>query len=261
MAHAALLNLRGAEAHAQHSTQPDQQSQNKDGALGQNISPLHTHNMGIRMTPAMATDPLINTYARSSLGVPREMVSPAQGLTVGNALPSLVRSNSLSTLDISGFHPSSTTVGNALTLQSGLSPVARASFGIDTQPSLSAKALEASRLALLQQEARLKQLQLLQQMQALQDHDTRGLNAILGSHSHTLMPSAKIAPTRNGGQFGGEAGLPSAQHYSQASDIKACPPLSPRGGDFQLEEKTAGMISQAQSRRDRQQSSSVRFNL
>lgn len=223
MAHAALINLRGAEVQSQMNSQ-QHHVRYDDGNLLQAHSPPQQTGCDLSRGHTISNSPLVNTFTRSGAGASQRMFSPNQRLPGRNALPSLAHADSLTTLDISAFHPSSLSVGNPLTSQVGLSSMGHPFVNGNLQPSLSAKALEASRLALLQQEAQLKQLQLLQQMQNLSEHDTHSLNALLGSQlraqNHALMPSASIRPTRNDDHFGGEAHLPSTAHYSQATHSK-----------------------------------------
>lgn len=224
MAHAALINLRGAEVQSQLGSQ-QRHVRYDDGNLVQAQTPPQQTSSELIRGHTISNSPLVNTFGRSGAGASQRMLSPNQCLPGRDTLSSLAHADSLTTLDISAFHPSSLSVGNALTSQVGLSSMGHPHFvNGSMQPSLSAKALEASRLALLQQEAQLKQLQLLQQMQNLSEHDSHSFNALLGSQlraqNHALMPSASIRPTRNDDHFGGEAHLPSTAHYSLATHSK-----------------------------------------
>lgn len=243
MAHAALINLRGAEVQSQLNSQ-QHHIRYDDGNLLQAHSPPHQTSSELSRDHTLSNSPFVNTFGHPGAGASQRMLSPNQRLPGRNTLSSLAHADSLTSLDISAFHPSSLSVGNVLTSQAGLSSIGHPHFvNGNMQPSLSAKALEASRLALLQQEAQLKQLQLLHQMQNLSEHDTHSLNALLGSQlraqNHALMPSASIRPTRNDDHFGGEAHLPSTAHYSQATHSKTRSRdkvhFSSKGGALQLE--------------------------
>lgn len=244
MAHAALINLRGAEAQSHLSSQQHHVHYDDGHVLQSHSPPSQQTTSDLPSGHAISNSPLVNNFGHSGAVASQRLLSPNQRFPGRSALSSLAHADSLTALDISAFHPSSLSIGNALTPHGGLSSMGHTHFvNGNMQPSLSSKALEASRLALLQQEAQLKQLQLLQQMQNLSEHDPRSFNALLGSQlraqNPALMPSVNIRPTRNDDHFGGEAHLPSTPYYSQATHSKTRSRekvhLSSKGEELQFE--------------------------
>ncbi|KAH8115921.1 hypothetical protein DFH11DRAFT_1246151 [Phellopilus nigrolimitatus] len=201
MAHAALLNLRGAEAQVQLNAHALQKHGQARSPLDLQNSQLTNNNVSNLATIA-AFHPMTivqDQDLKNAGAVSKAYLSAAQHHCQDSPLPphgANAYSHSPG-MDALGAHMNNTNPA----LVGKKSNVCFPSNG-GRLSSLSTKSFEANQLALLQQQAQLQQLQLLQQMQNASRPEWQGIdpNYAFNTHAHilphALMPSVDILTTQ-----------------------------------------------------------------
>ncbi|KAI5117830.1 hypothetical protein M0805_003307 [Coniferiporia weirii] len=225
MAHAALLNLRGAEAQVQlnaHSLQHQAQLPHFDLAH----TPTAFLNTKLARNAASTTEfgsvgsfhsvapALRNAGMNSEVHHVHCAAPPSGQKTRVHGVHTMGRANTLGDLDAH-----MTSMDDAMTKTTRSSGMHLPLGGGALLPPISAKSIETTRLALLQHQTQLQQLQLLQQMQnaaSRPEWQSIDSNYAINNHAHVqsqaLMPSVDIFTTQmNSCQAQGGEGRHSVQ--------------------------------------------------